>query len=127
MVVAHIVSGQSGKGDCMNNPECECLADKGPIPRGDYSLSSREISNPGHLWDILRNTRADWGDWRVPLYAAPDTNTFGRSGFKIHGGNIDGSAGCIDVGGGVFGDDTTTRLLNDIINDFDGIVHIKVR
>lgn len=38
-----------------------------------------------------------WGDHRVALKPADGTNTYGRSGFFIHGGAIPGSAGCIDL------------------------------
>lgn len=36
------------------------------------------------------------------------------------------SAGCIDVGGGLFGDDTTNRLLQDLRADPDGIIPLVV-
>jgi hypothetical protein len=38
-----------------------------------------------------------WGDSRVWLTPGAQTNTFGRSGFSIHGGWYPGSAGCIDL------------------------------
>ena len=38
----------------------------------------------------------------------------GRDKFFIHGGSIKGSAGCIDVGGGLTGDQGTDKLLNII-------------
>jgi len=40
------------------------------------------------------------GDWRVALHlhSSNATDTFGRSGFFLHGGRYIGSAGCIDVG-----------------------------
>ncbi|WP_162629258.1 DUF2778 domain-containing protein [Moritella yayanosii] len=50
--------------------------------------------------DIMRRTQGDWGDWRIRLYPEKNTKTFGRDGFFIHGGDINGSAGCIDIGGG---------------------------
>lgn len=68
----------------------------GPIPAGNYSLNPSEISEGG----FLRNLLGDWGAYRAPLHPQSGTNTFGRSGFFIHGGKKPGSAGCIDVGGG---------------------------
>lgn len=38
-----------------------------------------------------------WGTSRVWLQPDANTNTYGRSGFKIHGGLTKGSAGCIDI------------------------------
>jgi hypothetical protein len=55
------------------------------------------------------------------------TNTFERPGFYMHGGSLPGSAGCIDVGGGVFGNAETDQLLNDIINDPDGKIPVFIK
>lgn len=38
-----------------------------------------------------------WGTQRAFLNPSPGTNTFGRSGFSIHGDTSPGSAGCIDL------------------------------
>jgi len=54
----------SGKGICMNNPDCECKSDIGPIPRGRYTINIRQLSSPGLLRHIVRNIFTDWGDWR---------------------------------------------------------------
>src|SRR5690606_25253592 len=40
---------------------------------------------------------ASWGESRIELTPDSGTNTFGRSGFFIHGGDMPGSAGCIDL------------------------------
>jgi len=45
-----------------------------------------------------RNIFADWGHFRVPLEPQPQTKTYGRKGFYLHGGRTVGSKGCIDVG-----------------------------
>ena len=71
----------------------------GPIPEGTYLLRPWEIG----VRDPLRRVRdtfarEDWGGFRVPLHPRPGTETFGRTGFFLHGGRIPGSAGCIDVG-----------------------------
>ena len=42
--------------------------------------------------------RPSWGDYRVPLELADNTETYGRSNMYIHGGEELGSAGCIDLG-----------------------------
>ena len=114
-------------------PNCDCdetTPNKGPIPRGRYTAISRDLSNPPWFKDIARNLPglgADWGDWRVRLRPGPETETFGRSGFFLHGGSIRGSAGCIDAGGGVFGSKLTDQLLQDIMRDPDGKIPVNVK
>jgi hypothetical protein len=50
----------------------------------------------------------------------------GRDGFFLHGGRRFGSLGCIDVGGGKYGDARTNQLLLDLLADPDGIVPLAV-
>ena len=112
------------------DPECGCdetTKKKGPIPKGNYNLYADQLSNPGTLGDLARNTQGDWGDWRVPLKPTSSTNTHGRDGFFLHGGGIAGSAGCIDVGGGLSGNAITDQILSDILNDPDGKIQVRVR
>jgi RHS repeat-associated protein len=116
----------SGRGECTNDPVCSNKEDKGPIPPGNYSAKSGDLTDPGVIGDIARNIRGDWGDWRVPVKPSKGTKTHGRSGFFLHGGRLSGSAGCIDFGGGLFGDDTTDKLKKDILNDPDGVIPIKI-
>ena len=71
---------------------------KGPIPEGDYTLDPKEISEASGFRGWLRNLLGDWGTYRAPLHPIDSTQTYGRSGFFIHGGSTPGSAGCIDVG-----------------------------
>lgn len=72
--------------------------DKGPIPLGEYALNTNNISEVGGLRYLARRLTGDWGHYRVPLAPTAETNTFGRDGFYIHGGDTPGSKGCIDVG-----------------------------
>jgi hypothetical protein len=106
----------SGKDDCLNNPACAQRAGVGPITPGNYWLYSSTVSAPGVFGTAARylGTGADWGSFRVPLVPAMTTNTYGRTGFYLHGGIWPGSAGCIDVGGGLFGN-ASTRSLVDLI------------
>jgi RHS repeat-associated protein len=111
-------------------PNCGCDASspgKGPIPSGSYTLYTNQLSNPGLIGDIIRNMKADWGDWRAPLTPDSGTDTFGRKDFFLHGGSRPGSGGCIDVGGGKFGNSQTDRLLRDILSDPDGSVSVVVK
>ena len=81
------------------------------------------------LWALGRSLRADWGSFRVPIRPEAGTLVPGRdpSSFKLHGGRRPGSAGCIDVGGGIFGDSMTQRLLKDLRSDPDGRIPLIVR
>ncbi len=129
---SYTIQATSGKGKCMNNPDCESKVNAGPIPRGVYRMDVSELSNPGLLGDIGRTFRSfpdlrDWGDWRVQLHREPGTKTFGRTGFFLHGGSMAGSAGCIDIGGGIRGNEATDRLLKDMLSDRDGSVILVVR
>ncbi|HLE18719.1 MAG TPA: hypothetical protein VI728_10600 [Syntrophales bacterium] len=45
----------------------------------------------------------------------------------MHGGSMAGSAGCIDIGGGILGNEMTDRLLKDLLSDRDGSVTIVVQ
>ena len=46
------ISATSGKGSCMNNPDCECRSDVGPIPRGSYTANIGSLANPNFLKDL---------------------------------------------------------------------------
>jgi hypothetical protein len=112
----YVVNATSGRGECINNPRCEGLKNIGPIPRGQYSIYRKEINNPGMLHDLARNfLLGDWGDWRVPIRSISGSPApLGRGGSFLHGGSYSGSAGCIDIGGGIFGDASTDRVLKSL-------------
>lgn len=80
-------SGRMGETD-------QTQKDKGPIPRGTYTIQPQEISKAS----FKRSLTGDWGDYRVRLHEDMKTQTHGRSNFFLHGGSKDGSAGCIDIG-----------------------------
>ncbi|MDD5222996.1 MAG: RHS domain-containing protein [bacterium] len=121
------ICATSGSGSCKNESKCEQKKDEGPLPRGKYNINANDISNPGRFGDILRNLTGVWGDWRVPINPSPGTETYGRSGFFLHGGRKPGTSGCIDIGGGIFGDTNTDRLLKDLINDPDKKIPLTVK
>jgi hypothetical protein len=110
------IPASSGRGGCLNNPSaaCQMTPFEGPLPIGEYYIVPSEISDPSFIKDLARNTQGDWGDWRVRLHPKPMTNTFGRDNFFLHGGGLEGSAGCIDIGGGILGNSNTDRILNMI-------------
>ena len=118
-------SGSTGEGHFMNNPMFS-EGENGPIPGGVFTIDPTELSDPSFLWDIGRNFASDWGDWRVPLHPATPMPP-GRGGFFLHGGTQPGTIGCIDIGGGVFGDSTTDAVKDAILADDDGLVPLYVR
>jgi hypothetical protein len=81
-----IGDGYSGHGQGVNNPNMQGVPDLGPIPRGNWGIGDPEDSP---------NT----GPYSIPLYPHPDTQTFGRSEFRIHGDSREhpgqASRGCI--------------------------------
>jgi RHS repeat-associated protein len=113
---------QTGRPGATN----ERLRGKGPIPRGEWTIDVNEISDPGLIHDFLRNRKGDWGDWRVRLHASEGTKTHTRTDFFLHGGSRPGSGGCIDIGGGFWGNSDTTRLLRDLRSDADRKVQLRV-
>jgi hypothetical protein len=80
-------SGYSGYQDGKNNPDMQAVVDVGPIPQGTWAIEGPPVNTPEH------------GPYVLTLQPAPDTNTFGRDGFLMHGDSIDdpgnASRGCI--------------------------------
>ena len=78
--------GYSGRGNGVNNPSLERVHDVGPIPRGEYLISSF-FTDP------------EKGPLVARLSPLPDTDTYGRGGFMLHGDNPElnrtASLGCI--------------------------------
>jgi len=95
--------GTSGKIGKMN-PKYQKCPNVGPIPEGEYSFDPGDFSKAGIYRTLQWYFRGiDWGTYRVPLTPSPDTKSkfegWGRTGdFFIHGGRVEGSAGCIDIG-----------------------------
>lgn len=126
------ISASSGRGACENNPSgaCQAAAFEGPIPVGTYFIDPKDLSDPNLIGDIARNYRpdspGDWGDFRVRIQPIGTTNTRGRDNFFLHGGGYSGSAGCIDVGGGLTGN-RQTMLLKSAIKAAGGDIYLEVR
>lgn len=87
--------------------EAQKLKNEGPIPEGWYRVpQERYQERPDDLWEKLKNTmalgawpggRRSWGDQRVWLEPEDGTETYGRTNMSIHGGDVPGSRGCIDL------------------------------
>jgi hypothetical protein len=82
--VAH---GYSGAGAGKNNPDMEHVANVGPIPAGDWSITGPPVDTAEH------------GPYVLKLEPVAETQTFGRSGFLMHGDSKEhpgcASHGCV--------------------------------
>jgi len=82
----HAPNGVGVAPDGINNPTLESDPDVGPIPRGAYEIG--EFFNDPEKGPIVAHL--------TPL---PETKTYGRSGFMVHGDNTEmdetASLGCI--------------------------------
>ena len=80
--------GYSGKDGGKNNALMENIRNIGSIPRGYYRISGYNDHK---------------GPWTIVLEPVLETNTFGRSAFRIHGDNVRtpgrSSEGCIIING----------------------------
>ena len=79
--------GYSGHGSGLNNPAEQAVHMTGPIPQGEWEIG-KFFDDPGGKGTIVAHLK--------PL---PGTETFGRSGFMIHGDNAGvnhtASEGCL--------------------------------
>lgn len=106
------LDAQSGHKD-FQSAQYQNIANKGPIPEGTYYANQNQRQNltfknmalkVGEKLGMNTNEKSNWsgnpvswGTKRVWLEPDENTNTYGRSGFSIHGGMSKGSAGCIDI------------------------------
>ncbi len=87
----HARSGKRGEDGLFDyTQERQRIAKTGPIPEGRYWIRPSQMT-----WVIFG--RSGWGKYRITIHPHPSTETFGRGGFFIHGGDVWGSAGCIDL------------------------------
>ena len=98
------VSGQPE----YQNPQYQNKKEVGPIPAGVYVARKKDLQNRDDYGPIKKYTswpggERGWGKHRVWLEPSKETDTFGRGGFSIHGGDVPGSAGCIDLTSGMPG------------------------
>ena len=71
---------------------------KGPIPEGEYWIQLDEMWENNSIKSALGITpRSAWGNFCITIHPYPTTKTHNRGGFFIHGGQVPGSAGCIDL------------------------------
>ena len=82
-----VATGYSGADEGKNNPSMQAVEDVGPIPQGNWTISGPLVNTAEH------------GPYVLTLTADTGTNTFGRSGFLMHGDSVTApgtaSKGCI--------------------------------
>ena len=81
----HVARGYSGAGAGKNNPTMQQVPNVGPIPQGDWTIAGPPVNTHDH------------GPYVLALKPAPTTETYGRSGFLMHGDSIE-SPGCASHG-----------------------------
>lgn len=69
----HVAMGYSGAGEGKNNPEMQSVRNIGPIPQGEWTITGPPVNT------------ADHGPYVLRLNPKDETETFGRSGFLMHG------------------------------------------
>lgn len=90
------VSGRpTGPGGFDYSSERQRISKAGPIPAGIYWIRPDELW--GNAWYHVTASRSAWGNFRISIHPFTTTETFGRGGFFIHGGDTPGRAGCIDL------------------------------
>lgn len=126
------LEAQSGQ-DGYQSARYQHVPNKGPIPEGTYYANQSQRQNVGvydaavgtltGLFDIddgkWKGGPMAWGLRRVWLEPDVHTNTYGRSGFSIHGDLSKGSAGCIDI-------PWQTNRLSDYLDECQDIVPLFV-
>ncbi len=80
-----VATGYSGFDNGKNNPAMQAVPNVGPIPQGEWTIVGPPVNTPDH------------GPYVLHLQPTPETNTFGRSGFLMHGDSIE-SPGCASRG-----------------------------
>ena len=129
------LDAQSGHQD-FQSAQYQNIANKGPIPEGTYYANQNQRQNLtlndvglkiGEKLGLDLKHKSNWsgnpiawGTKRVWLEPDTNTNTYGRSGFSIHGGLSKGSAGCIDI-------PWQTGKLSNYLDDCQDSVPLQVK
>ncbi len=105
--------GYSGRSDANRHfdysPERQRMVDQGPIPEGTYWINPQKIMKlkDTSLWDKAKGLARkgtfpggseSWGVGKVEIYPQQiEVGGVKRGNFTIHGGDLAGSKGCIDL------------------------------
>jgi len=120
----HAVSGVGdGNGHFPLDAQAQHAKDKGPIPEGRYWISPKELVT--NSWAHPLMFTGPWGHFRIIIHPYADTDTFGRGGMFIHGGDSPGSAGCVDLWSAM--DDFVNDLKAEVGGNSDCQITLRVR
>lgn len=116
-VVLPAVSGKPNEKNQFDySPARQTVVSKGPIPEGEYWIQPAQMWENNAVKSALGVTpRAAWGNYRITIHPYPATKTYNRGGFFIHGGQVAGSAGCIDLTGYM------DRFVKEITKELEGL------
>ncbi|WP_082584162.1 tlde1 domain-containing protein [Noviherbaspirillum sp. Root189] len=117
------VLGRQNGGTFVYSVGQQQIPDQGPIPAGDYWIQPSELQE--NSWYRLRNPRPAWGDYWITIHPYPNTVTYKRGGFFIHGGRTLGSAGCIDLS--VYMNQFVDSLKRELKGHVDCFIPLTVR
>lgn len=97
------------------------VTNRGPIPEGTWSVKQSQLQNFDDLplWKRIIANNIDtnmnwsggwdsWGNHRIWINPLDGTDNLNRTRLSIHGGKKFGSAGCVDLAGGM--DDFTDQF-----------------
>lgn len=119
----HAVSGRGdGQGNFPLDAAAQHAQSTGPIPEGTYWISPDELVT--NSWAHPFMSKAAWGNYRIIIHPFTTTDTFGRGGMFIHGGDAPGSAGCIDLWSAM--DDFVKDLKVEVGSNTKCQIHLKV-
>ena len=120
----HAVSGRGdGNGGFPLDAQAQHAKSMGPIPEGTYWISPKELIT--NSWAHPFMSRSAWGNYRIIIHPFTTTETHGRGGMFIHGGDTAGSAGCIDLWSAM--DDFVLDLNAEVGSNDDCQIHLRVQ
>lgn len=110
----HVAKGYSGAGAGKNNPAMQQVPNVGPIPQGDWTIAGPPVDTQDH------------GPYVLHLQPAPQTETFGRSAFLMHGESIE-SPGCASHGCVIMPRPVREQVWNSGDRDLKVVAEVPVR
>lgn len=111
---AHVAIGYSGRDDGKNNPSMQAVPNVGPIPAGSWTIVGPPVNTPDHGPYVLR------------LEPTVGTNTFGRSGFLMHGDSV-ASPGCASHGCIIMPRNVREQVWNSGNTDLEVVPDLPIR
>jgi hypothetical protein len=109
----HVATGYAGCDEGKNDPGMQAVADVGPIPQGRWTIVGPPINTRYH------------GPYVLHLQPVPGTETFGRSGFLMHGDSVE-SPGCASKGCVILPRAAREEVWNSEDKDFEVVAEFQI-